>query len=1114
MTSSFVHLNVKTAFNFNSTVRIPQLMKSVKQMGMKAVAMTDETTMYGMYDFYVEATKNGIKPIIGSVFRFQDEWEFDVVQLAKNDSGYKTIIRRSTDAQSQGVLQEKDFWQSEDVVTIVLMDSFFEKGQKKEAQQAIIHLSRDKSPHLYFGISDHGHAYQKEMNTFLADMKNELGIRLVAHNDVHYVEKEEKEAQRILAAIKTKQNADLLNGSHLKTPEEMSEQFARIPEAIENAGIIADMCEVNLVDGTEHFGSKLPAFPIPSDYQTHSNLKKMFTPVDGYSLPHDKEEVRRISYMCETAWKNMYRIYGSNNKEAIDRLRYEIGVMIYKKSTDYALIVADFMNYIKQHNIPSAKGRGSSPSSLLLRCLGVNDLDPLHYGLLFERFQNLERKDDPDIDLDVSQQRRFEVFQYAIDRYGKDHVAKICTFNNFGVIQTVRDAGEVLGIEANVLKELSKTVKQLGIKRIEDVKHAHVWPRLLEKDERLSDLVKVGCIIQTLPKNRSTHAAGLIISKQRLTEQLPLYPIKEDNIEQGMYGIQMANNRSQIENLGYPKIDFLALVVLDIIEGTKAEEGVKEIPLDDPSTFQLYKEGHTVGVFQMDSKPMQEISRDLAPSTVEELFPLIALYRPGSAEQIPLYIKNKQNNNRTMEGLEREQEIYPILAPTYGTIVYQEQIMKIVQVWAGYALGEADVLRRIISKKNQREMNLQEKAFVSRSVKNGRPEDVSRKIFELIKKFGNYGYNMPHATAYGLLGYECAYLKTHYPASYMAHLISLHSEEVDKASLYIYEAKRMGLDVARPNINRSTVMFEKMSSSSLSFGLAFVKNVGEKAASQVVSERENNGPYSSLQDFVHRMKHSSLTKGVNDGAIKALIKVGAFDCFGSRKNQLDQYKNINQGNVVFEQQYVFSDIPGFLDQEYMDDEDFSVEEKINMETALTGVALSAPSMESHRLYLESNKPGNDWDYGYLLSLEETVDKRKNKMAHLKVLVGNQPKKFVIFSSSWGRHQHLKGNNGMVYFKKSNHGNNVISDIHLANEPSKVWVNLPAYVSEMGVDEKKQWTKRLISLIKQHNGHEILVFSFPEGRVEYEVTVNTVFLDKLNQLIKDKTCVRVRKVQYH
>ncbi len=897
MGSSFVHLHVHTEYSLlDGAIRIKDMLKKAKGLDMPAVAITDHGNMFGVVEFYDLATKEGIKPIIGcevyvaptnrkdkSLSKDGTPVDYHLILLVMNEKGYKNLCKLVTLGHLEGFYYHpridmellKEYNEGLIALSACLKGAvayWINMERLDIAKEKAIELSKIFDNERFFlEVQANLLPEQLKVNQALKELGYKLSIPLVATNDCHYLNREDAEAHDILLCIqtgKTVKDTNRLKFSndqfYFKSQTEMLSDMPGFEEAIYNSAYIAERCNYEM-----EFGKyKYPEFHVPDG----TSLEELLTQKakEGLKLRLEQKERRqgRLSpNLINTYW---------------ERLEYELKVLKDMGYAGYFLIVADFIEYARRSNIPVGPGRGSAAGSLVAYALNITNIDPIEYGLLFERFLNPGRVSMPDIDIDFCMKGRDEVIRYVSKKYGKQNVCQIITFGSMKARAVVRDVGRALDIPLKEVDRIAKLIPaSLNITLDEAIKREPELERLAKENESIAKLLKISKQLEGLTRHVSTHASGVVIADKPLVEYLPLYKGAKNEI---MTQFPM----DRIEQLGLIKFDFLGLKTLTVIKQAldliKERRGIEidldKIPLDDPAVYQLCCDGKTTGVFQLESSGMKELMKRLQPREFKDLIALIALYRPGplGSNMVDDFIKRKHGQ---VEIEYFHPSLEPILKETYGIILYQEQVMQIAQVLAGYSMAEADELRKAIGKKKKEIMDQHRERFIGGAIKNGIKKELAEHLFSLIEKFGGYGFNKSHSTAYAMVAYQTAYLKAHFPVEFMTALLTQDMGNQDKTIKNIAECKEMGIEILPPDINESqadfTIVGEK-----IRFGLAAVKNVGIKAVKSIIKEREKNGPFKDLIDFCRRVDSSKVNKKVIEG----LIQCGAFDFTGIPRAQL------------------------------------------------------------------------------------------------------------------------------------------------------------------------------------------------------------------------------------
>lgn len=878
----FVHLHVHSHYSLlDGLAKIDQLIGKAKEFQMPALALTDHGVMYGVIEFYQKCREAGIKPILGCELYIAprtiadktpkiDNKLYHITILVKNRIGYKNLLKLCSIANTDGFYYkprvDKDVLSKYGEGLIALSGCLQGKvarlaSQNKmdKAKKAILEYQKIFGQNnFYLEIQPHKVSEQKKANEGLINLSKKLNVPLVATNDIHYLNKEDKRAHEILLAVNTNKEMDDVKRLSLKdfdismnSPKEMEEFFKDTTQAINNTIKIADQCNLELELGK----LILPEFSTPDGLAAHQYLEKL----------------------CREGFKTRYPTPSLEIKE---RLEYELSVIEKAGFSGYFLIVQDFVNWAKNQGITVGPGRGSAAGSIVSYCINITDLDPIKYNLLFERFLNPERISPPDIDLDFADNRRDEVIDYVRQRYGEERVAQIITFGTMAARGSIRDAGRALKINYNECDKIAKLIP-FGSNLEEAMVKEPELKKMYEENPKVNELINIAKKLEGVARHASTHAAGIVITKEPLTEYLPL-----QRATKGGSGIVTQYSMLPIEAIGLLKIDFLGLANLTVIQSAlklierlrKINLNISQIPLDDQKTFDLLSRGETTGVFQLESDGMKRYLKELKPSELGDIIAMVALYRPGPMELIPEYIKGKRGKK---EITYLDPRLKPILKDTYGIAVYQEQVLQIARVLAGFSLGEADVLRKAIGKKIKKLLLDQRKKFIEGCVNNNVKKEVAKQLFDFIEPFARYSFNRAHSVCYAMIAYRTAYLKANYSAEFMAALLTSDYHNLDRVAIEISECERMGIKVFPPNVNESETEFGVIDDY-IRFGLGAIKNVGWGAAKEIVKEREKNGKYKSLEDFIKRLG----SKIINKKTIENLGKAGALDDFAERNKIL------------------------------------------------------------------------------------------------------------------------------------------------------------------------------------------------------------------------------------
>ncbi len=966
---AFVHLHVHTEYSLlDGACRIKELPDVVKSMGQTACAVTDHGVMYGVVDFYRACKAAGVKPIIGcEVYvtrpdrsRFDKAHDFDsesrhLVLLCENEEGYRNLSYMVSMAWVEGFYIKPridlELLREHSGGLIALsaclageIPRMLRNGEYDNAKAYALELSEIFGPdRFYLELQDHGIPEQAAVNRGLLRIHQETGLPMVCTNDAHYLRKEDAEAHDILLCIQTGKTVNDENrmryeprNFYLRSETEMEALFGGFEDALENTARIAERCNVEFTFGKYH----LPEFQLPPGYDSASYLREL----------------------CDQGFRERY---GGEKPEYRKQLNYELDMIEKMGFTDYFLIVSDFVRYAKSRKIPVGPGRGSAAGSIVSYCLSITDIDPMKFSLYFERFLNPERVSMPDIDMDFGDTRRGEVVDYVRQKYGDDHVAQIVTFGTMAARAVIRDVGRVMGLPYADVDAIAKQVPNTPHITLDDaLRLSKPLSDLYESKPEVRQLIDTARKLEGMPRNASTHAAGVVITKKPVYEYVPLARNDEAVVCQYIM--------TTLEELGLLKMDFLGLrnltVLDDAVKMVQAEHPdfrLEDIPEDDTETFEMISRGQTSGVFQIESSGMTGVCVGLKPRSIEDICAVIALYRPGPMDSIPKFIACAQDPKKVTY---QHPSLKPILSITYGCIVYQEQVIQIFQQLAGYSLGQADNVRRAISKKKTAQIEQERDSFIhgdkerniTGCVANGIPEKTAEEIYQEIYDFGRYAFNKAHSAAYAVVAYQTAYLKCHYCKEYMAALLTSVLDNSDKIAGYITECRDCGIKLLPPDINHSTDTFT-VEPEGIRFGLAAVKNIGRGFIRSVVREREN-GLFTSLGDFCGRMAGSELNKR----AMENLIRSGAFDSLGAKRSQLiSVYEKIMDAAASSLRQNVDGQLDFFSmamgsaaprkpveDIDLPDIPEYSARELMTMERETTGLYLSGHPMDAYREQLK------------------------------------------------------------------------------------------------------------------------------------------------------------------
>lgn len=972
--SGFAHVHLHTEYSLlDGFCRIEAAVKRAKELGQSALAITDHGVMYGAIDFYRACKKEGIKPVIGcEVYvvpygrtRFDRVHGIDsetrhLVLLCKNETGYKNLSYMVSMAYIDGFYGkprvDMDIIRAHSEGLIALsaciggeIPKLILQGDYEKAKQYALELqSIFGEGNFYLELQDHGIPEEAIVNANLYRINEETGIPLVCTNDCHYVNKEDASTHDLLLCIQTGKTVNDPNrmkfpsdSFYLKSEEEMRKVFGDHPEALANTMVIVDQCNLEFTFGKYH----LPQFDVPEGYTAQTYIREL----------------------CE---KGFNERYGNNYSQYHQQLDYELDMIEKMGFTDYFLIVSDFVVFAKEQGIPVGPGRGSAAGSMVAYCLHITDIDPMKYSLFFERFLNPERVSMPDIDMDFGDTRREEVVDYVRRKYGEDRVAQIVTFGTMAAKGAIRDVGRVLDIPYADVDVIAKQIPNVvHITLDQALEQSSTLAAMYNSDPQVKKLIDIAKALEGMPRNASTHAAGVVITKDPVYTYVPL--AKNDNTLVCQYSMVT------LEELGLLKMDFLSLrnltILEDAIQIVKKKDpsfDISQIREDDEATFKMLTQGKTSGVFQMESAGMTNVCVEMKPTSIEDLTAIVALYRPGPMDSIPKFIESKHDPSKTSY---KHPLLEPILNVTYGVTVYQEQVMQIFQKLAGYTLGQADMVRRAMGKKKVKDIERERKPFIygdpERGIKgceaNGVPPNIAESIYDEMYSFASYAFNKAHAVCYAVVAYQTAWFKCHYPKEYMAALLTSVLDSTEKVSLYTSECKDMGIDLRMPDVNASYDTFT-VEDNAIRYGLVAIKNIGRNVILDMVRERELNGPFAGFLDFCERMIDYDVSKRV----VENLIRAGAFDRFGHKRSQLvavhssvidsisaDRRKNIEGQIDLFsletvdtaahqkktEKDLVLPNLP-----------EFTYTEQMRQEKEVTGLYLSGHPMDEYSSAVKSS----------------------------------------------------------------------------------------------------------------------------------------------------------------
>ena len=1124
MENNFVHLNLHTEYSLLEGVNsIDSFLTRAKELGMNSLAVTDYANMFCAIEFYEKAKKMGIKPIIGlelPLYEKEEQNIFTLTLLAKDYEGYKNLVKLASELYkkkdngelriSKGILKEY----SKGLIAL-------SSSMKGEIGKAI--LMNFPSEKLDKIVDEYIKIFSKE-NFYLEIQANELpetkiindkfyeiaklkNIELVATNNVHYVDRDGYELQDIVICIQSgwklkdkNRKRAVSKELYLKSKEEMQRSLdERFHKAIENTNYIASLCNLEIEFGNLQF----PYYEVPNQY-----------------LGMDE-------YLKSICYENIKKIYKENlTKDILERLEYELSVIIKMGYSGYFIVVWDFIAYAKRNGIPVGPGRGSAAGSLVAYCLGITMIDPIRYNLLFERFLNPERISMPDIDIDICRERRDELIDYVVHKYGRERVAHIITFGRMKARAAIRDIGRVLDIDLKKIDRLSKLVS--SFQTLEKTLKENVEvAKLYTTDIELQKVIDLSIRIENKIRHVSTHAAGILITKEDLDRTVPIYLDEKEGVIATQYQMK------ELEDLGLLKIDFLGLKNLSNIQRTidyikkykNIDLELYEIPLDDRKVFEMLSQGDSTGVFQLESTGIRKIMKRLKPNKLEDIVALLALYRPGPLQSgmVDDFI-NRKNGKEKIEYPHKNLEI--ILKETYGVILYQEQVMKIASYMANYSLGEADLLRRAMGKKNFAIMRENREKFIQRAVENNYTEEKADEIFELIDKFAGYGFNKSHSVAYAMISYWTAYLKAHYPAFYFAAIMTSEISETGDVAYYFNDAKEHRISIYPPNVNTPSAYFE-IKNDGISYSLAAIKNLGLNLAKKIVEDYEKHGAYTKLDEFVLRNKKN----GMNKRALEALILSGALDELeGNRKEKflsidkvLDFVSKAPKTDEI-QQMNLFGAASKTIDKFVLtNSEDFSLDEKLTKEKEFLGFYLSSHPLDKYRdivtifsinklseIDMEETKVLKT--FGTIMGLKKLLTKKDEQMALFSILCYDRVISCITFPKTYEKFLEEIIEKKTVYVEGK-----IQIDEYKGEKTTKLLIekiisldklyDYPAKKLFVLIEEEDRYKySRLRELINSNKGNTDFIFAIKnknEKRIQNtgtKVKLNREFLEQLVELM--------------
>jgi len=1140
---SFVHLHSHTSYSLlDGAGKIHEMIKETKRLGMNSLAITDHGNMFGSLEFYTQAKKNGIKPIIGCEAYIAprertlqkaiegESHSYHLVLLAKNLTGYKNLIKLTSYSYLQGFYYRpridrellKEYSEGLIVLSACMKGEVsykLRRGRKQAAIDTVEYYQTLFGDDFYLEIQDHGIEEEHHVYPKVQELAKEMGVPLIATNDVHYLKQNDSRAHDILICLQTGKDRDDPNRMryntdqlYLKSPEEMYKLFKDNPDAVERTQEIADKIDLE-IDMSQRL---LPEFPIPES----------------------NKNVSPDEYLEKLSREGLKEKFKSNTRELDERLKYELGIIEKMGFAGYFLIVQDFINAAREKDIPVGLGRGSAAGSLVAYTLGITDVDPIKYDLLFERFLNPERISMPDIDIDFCYERRDEVIEYVRDKYGTNNVAQIITFGTMASRGVIRDVSRVLKIPISKADAIAKKIPLVQAKPMGVEKAFKKIPELKklkdEDDPKINELIEYSKTLEGTSRHMSVHAAGILIAPDDITNYVPLC-INSDK------QVTTQWTMGWCEAIGLLKMDFLGLRNLTVIHNSEKrirekydkDFSIRNIPLDDAQTYDLFGKGHTIGIFQFESSGMQEYLRKLKPNRIEDLIAMNALYRPGPMEMIDDYIGRKKGQKKINY---LHEKLEPILNETYGIIVYQEQVMRITSELGGFTLAESDIMRRIMGKKKTEEMEGQKEKFISGCEKNGVKKNVAQQVAELIEKFASYGFNKSHAAAYALIAYQTGYLKSNYPAEFMAENLSSEMTNSDKIVLLIDECRKMGIEVIPPDVNHSKAKFEPLEKDKIAFGMAAIKNVGHGAIESIIKNRDLLIKYDTIFQM---LQHVDL-RLVNKKVLESLIQCGACDSLEGHRSQKFQ---VIETAVDFGQDFqgkskshlsqhslfeVDPDVVDVVTHPHLPDvPEWTPQEMLHKEKEFLGFYISGHPLKKYssiiRLYSNGREAVNGNESqdipnltiaGIITEIRTLLDRNNNKMAFVKVEDLIHTYEAVVFASVFPEVEDLLYTDSLVLMRGpvNSEPDDPIKKIiceevfELEKVPTELTESLLLKINKSKMSEEK--IDYLKNLLSSHKGEIPIYFKVSvNGKDELnmvskkvQVSVSSGFLEQLEKIL--------------
>jgi len=1124
-----IYYKVETAKNFNSLIEVNKLVNYVKENGMSAIGVADVQNMASVMDVYTLAQKQNLLPIISVQFRVYGVLSHDelyVTLVAKDYKGYIEILslHNAIATKDEGKSQRLNLREIPELKNVVATVSITEaiKEERSILIDTILKGLKDRvgEKNLWIEIEPAFSEEEKEIQLKVVEQAKTSQLITIAAPTIRYFEQKQEKVLDVMQRARSKQKGMYNKGvttQYFLSASEIDQAYEQAPTSVEQTLKLQQLCNVKMpVKGTKEYKKKMCRYKVPESFNVPFQLEEMFDVKKNFVLPQDEQSLREIGYLCHLAWEGLKVRYANDPEfpEIKKRLKHELGMTIADDEANYTLVIQGFIRRGREKGLTFGPGRGSVVGSMLAYCLDIIEIDSYKEGLLYERYKNEFREGDQDMDIDVAKSDRDAVLLDIQQEYGFYHMAKLSTFGTHGAKDALSAVGKLYSMPENLIVKLKQSMSKVkGV--IEEVLNNETLLKEAKKEfEKLDEVLYIVQEIQHLPKSTSIHTAGIVLSEKDIRQELPITLQYDKDLGAYIPVIQYAEKNKHLEMLGFQKLDILPLIFLDVMKNTlisvKETKGIElkitEIPLDDPLAFELMGKGETLGLFQIGSDDMSRLAKSLMLRNHLDVKNLLGIYRPGAKDESDHFVENQKKNNQyiydedgnVIEGVD---DIKAITNSTHGIIIYQEQIMRIAQIWAGYSLAEADVLRRAVSKKEMNILQEEREIFVRKAKAFGRDEETSNKLYDLIVKF-EYGFNESHAVAYAKVTIQTAYLKANYPLEYMSALITAYMDESVSAAYY-KDAKRMGIVMYPPSIESSGSAFVPYKDG-IAFGLPIIKHVNIKAAKAIEEERAKR-PFYNFTEFLNRV-HSSV---VDMKVIKALISVDALNIFGNQNQLFKMLEGKSSPMQIPSQQMLFADLPNMqydLKEVKPNIEDVSKEEKIERQQEYTSLIFEKNPLEGNekvygRMLSRLNKTKPVFG-GVIVDKDVVKTKTKKNMAYLRVQGSKKVVKVVVFDNVFEKVQTELGLYEYVLFKArydESRNQYVLNQVEKVNG-LKMLVTFPQKVINAGKDKQLAWLKSFNEILAKYPGSQEVVLTLKDAQKKYKATISDEFLEDLKQIV--------------